>query len=210
MSTPTEDFSKNDEPTVSVPIGMAKTTKIIIGVVIGVILLSGLGIILYFLLNKGKCSANKDCKDSAKPNCVEKKCVATDVCSPNCKGDTPHCVNNACVGCKTSDDCKGNNSGKTVCSSASVCVVPVTPDVPSNGPGSATAISAFISKYQNKLVHCGEKIDSIENGARRWIINPESYSKWQANHPNANKPADLNADECVTLKAMTDGGNISL
>lgn len=177
--------------------GMSTTTNLIIGGIIAALLLGG-GILLYFLTKKGKCSDSKDCKDSAKPNCVKKKCVATDVCSSDCKGDTPHCVNNVCVGCKTYDDCKGNTgSGKTTCSSSGFCVAP-TP-----------AITALIGKYQNKLVVCSGKVHLVENGTRRWIIDPESYTRWRSSHPTVPGEITLNAEECITLLAMNDGGNIS-
>lgn len=111
--------------------GMSKGLKIGLGIAAGLILLTLLGLtVWYFGFRKtDSCTNSSDCKDSNKPNCVAKKCVATDDCSPACvtSSDKPYCVSNTCVSCRTVDDCKSRTDGKTICS-GQVCVAPMPSD----------------------------------------------------------------------------------
>lgn len=108
--------------------GMSKGLKIGLGIAAGLVLLTLLGLaVWYFGFRKtDSCTNNSDCKNANTPNCVDKKCVATDYCLPICvaSSDKPYCISNACVGCRSVDDCKSRTDGKTTCSSNLVCVTP--------------------------------------------------------------------------------------
>lgn len=210
----------------SAPGSLSKSTKIIIGVVLGLLLLTGLGIGLYFLLRKkDECKASSDCKDAARPNCVAKKCQATDYCSPTCSGGTPFCVNNGCVACRSSDDCKYDSLGRTTCSSSSVCVAPPNPNPnppapgptptpgptpapsPSPTPALAALITAFLAKYSGKLVKCATSNSTylIDGGVKRVFDFFERLDGWKLANPTRATVVTLSGTECTTLNAVTEG-----